>query len=394
MVKIACPGFKASGIESGIKKKCRKDLGLIFSSTPAKAAGIFTQNRIQAAPVTVSRQRIESGEAQAIIVNSGNANCCTGRQGMEDAHQMARLAAEALGLAEDRVLVASTGVIGVTLPMEKIEAAVPSLVSSLDDGGFEDFAQAIMTTDSIPKTVFRRGRIDETVFTVIGVAKGAGMICPNMATLLAFVCTDVDADPDYLGYALYRAAEQSFNRINVDGDTSTNDMVLVLANGASGAVIESPVHKASFQGVLDEVLRELSRMIIKDAEGATKCVEIVVKGATSDDNARAVALTIANSNLVKTAFFGEDANWGRILAAAGRAGVPIEGDRIDIFFDDVRMCSNGRGCGALAESQATLVMKKPEYSVTVDLKAGSGISSILTCDFSVDYVKINADYRS
>jgi glutamate N-acetyltransferase/amino-acid N-acetyltransferase len=215
-----------------------------------------------------------------------------------------------------------------------------------------------------------------------------------MATLLAFVCTDIDVQPDYLGYATYIAAERSFNRVNVDGDTSTNDMVLTLANGMSGAVVENPLHKASFQGVLDYVLKELSKMIVKDAEGATKCVDIQVKGAKTSEDAHLIASTIANSNLVKTAFFGEDANWGRVLAAAGRAGVTLESNRIDVFFNDIQMCRDGRGCGDTAENHATLVMKKPEYTLTVDLNLGSGQASVLTCDFSLDYVKINADYRS
>jgi glutamate N-acetyltransferase/amino-acid N-acetyltransferase len=394
MAKAVCTGFKASGIASGIKKNNQKDLGLIYTQTPAKAAGVFTRNQIQAAPVIVNRKRIQSGEAQAIVVNSGNANCCTGQQGMEDAFEMARLTAFGLGLGEEKTLVASTGVIGVKLPISKIKAALPRLVKALDSEGFENFAHAIMTTDTIAKIVTRHGRINGKEFTVTGVAKGSGMVCPNMATLLAFVCSDIDVQSDYLGYATYIAAERSFNRVNVDGDTSTNDMVLTLANGMSGAVVENSLHKASFQGVLDEVLKELSKMIVQDAEGATKCVDIKVMGAKSDEDAHRVASTIANSNLVKTAFFGEDANWGRILAAAGRAGVTLKSDRIDVFFNDVRMCHNGIGCGDMAENQATQVMKKPEYTVTVDLKLGSGQASMLTCDFSLDYVRINADYRS
>lgn len=394
MEKIFCPGFQATGIEANIKKQGIRDLGLIFSEVPARVGGVFTRNLVQAAPVILDRELIQSGQARAIIVNSGNANCCTGKQGMEDAKAMTRTAAEALRVSSSEVLVASTGVIGVPMPMDRVTGAIPSLVNSLSSDGFSNLALAMMTTDTVPKLVSKQGRINSKTFTVTAVAKGAGMIRPDMATMLCFVCTDIDADPDYLSYALYMACERSFNRITVDGDTSTNDTALILANGLSGVSIENSVHKASFQGVLDDVLLFLARLMAKDGEGATKLVEINVTGALSDKDAHAVAGTIGNSNLVKTAFFGEDANWGRILAAAGRAGVCLDPDRINIFFNDVLMCKNGMGCGPEAERQATIVMKKPEYSIRVDLQIGNGKSTMYTCDFSYDYVKINADYRS
>ena len=394
MEKIFCPGFQAAGVEANIKKQGIRDLGLIFSEVPARVGGVFTRNLVQAAPVILDRELIQSGQARAIIVNSGNANCCTGKQGMEDAKAMTRTAAEALKVSSNEVLVGSTGVIGVPMPMDRVTAAIPSLVKSLSPDGFSNLALAMMTTDTVPKLVSKQGRINSKTFTVTAVAKGAGMIRPDMATMLCFVCTDIDADPDYLSYALYMACERSFNRITVDGDTSTNDTALILANGLSGVSIENSVHKASFQGVLDDVLLFLARLMAKDGEGATKLVEINVTGALSDKDAHAVAGTIGNSNLVKTAFFGEDANWGRILAAAGRAGVCLDPDRINIFFNDVLMCKNGMGCGPEAEKQATIVMKKPEYSIRVDLQIGNGKSTMYTCDFSYDYVKINADYRS
>ncbi len=394
MEKISCPGFQAAGVEANIKKQGIRDLGLIFSERPAKVGGVFTRNLVQAAPVVLDRELIQSGQARAIVVNSGNANCCTGVQGMEDAKTMGQSVANDLGISSDQVLVASTGVIGAPMPMDKVTDAIPELVKSLSPNGFSDLALAMMTTDTVPKLVSKQGKINSNKFTVTAVAKGAGMIHPDMATMLCFVCTDIDADPDYLSYALYMACERSFNRITVDGDTSTNDTALILANGFSGVSIENSIHKASFQGVLDDVLLYLARLMVKDGEGATKLVEINVSGALSDGDAHAVAGTIGNSNLVKTALFGGDANWGRILAAAGRSGVYLEPDRINISFNDVLMYHNGMGCGPEAEKIATIVMKKPEYAIHVDLQIGNGKATMYTCDFSYDYVKINADYRS
>jgi glutamate N-acetyltransferase/amino-acid N-acetyltransferase len=394
MEAILCSGFMAAGVASGLKKRGQKDLGLIFSQVPAKVAGVFTRNRVQAAPVRLDKERIASGTCQAIIANSGNANCCTGEKGVRDARAMAGFAASELGINEDLVLVASTGVIGEPLPLEKIESSVPGLVRALEPEGISEFARAILTTDTVPKTISRQGNLEGKPFTVFGVAKGAGMIRPDMATMLCFVCTDIDADPDLLRDSLYIATQRSFNRISIDGDTSTNDTVLILANGLSGAVITSQDHKDLFQDVLNDVLMRLAEMIVKDGEGASKLVEITVKGAVSDKDAFKVVDAVAHSNLVKTAFFGEDANWGRIIAAAGRANVPIEPDSIDIFFDDVMVVKDSTGCGKAAEAEATKVLKQPEFKIYIDLKMGSGSASILTCDFSVDYVKINADYRS
>ncbi|UCH22536.1 MAG: bifunctional glutamate N-acetyltransferase/amino-acid acetyltransferase ArgJ [Deltaproteobacteria bacterium] len=389
-----CPGFKFSGIASGLKKNGGKDLGLIYSEVPANVAGLFTRNRVQAAPVLFDRQRITSGVCQAVIVNSGNANCCTGDQGIRDAIAMANAAATGLGISENSVLVASTGVIGEQLPVAKIEVAVPDLVASASSKGVTDFAEAIMTTDTKPKVVCRQGHSHGKIFTIIGAAKGAGMIRPDMATLLCFLVSDVQAPSAVMKEMLVAATDKSLNRITVDGDTSTNDTVLLLANGKSDIKIESRDQKATFQRVLDDVMVKLAKLLVKDGEGATKLVEIIVKGAVTDKEARQIADTVAHSNLLKTALFGEDANWGRILAAAGRAGVPIEPDRIDVFFDDVQMVSQGIGCGKSIEIQATAVLKKPEFAITIDLHMGNGRSFVYTCDFSVDYVKINADYRS
>jgi glutamate N-acetyltransferase/amino-acid N-acetyltransferase len=391
---IQCPGFKAAGLAAGLKKNGRKDLGLIFSETPASVAGVFTANRVKAAPVRLDIERLAGGKAQAVIVNSGNANCCVGENGLPAAMAMCRAAASHLGIAENLVLAASTGVIGEPLPVEKIIAAAPRLVKALSTEGFGDLAEAIMTTDTVPKTVSRRAAINGKTVTVAGVAKGAGMIRPDMATMLCFVCTDVEAQPAVLQTCLSRACEKSFNRITVDGDTSTNDTLLLLANGLSGASLTEADAQADFQDMLDDILTALAKMLVRDAEGATKLVEIVVKGAVSDADARRVADTVANSSLVKTALFGEDANWGRILAAAGRSGAELAPERIDVFFDAVCMCKDGQGCGKAVEAQATRVLKTAEFTITLDLKLGSGQAAVWTCDFSIDYVKINADYRS
>ncbi len=251
-----------------------------------------------------------------------------------------------------------------------------------------------MTTDTCPKIILRNGEIGDKPFKIIGIAKGSGMICPNMATMLCFVCTDAVVDREILQKVLLSATHRSFNRITIDGDTSTNDMILIMSNGLAEAKVQNPDQIESFQRVLDEVLVQLARQVVRDGEGATKLVEICVKGALTNEDAKKVAFTVANSNLVKTAFFGEDANWGRILGAAGRADVPIEPEKVDIRFDDILMVENGVGCGDMAEVNATKVLQKPEFIVTIDLKMGNGIDSIFTCDFSVDYVKINADYRS
>ena len=394
MEQKGCPGFQAAGVSCGLKKNGRKDLGLIYSEVPANVAGVFTQNRIQAAPVQLDRQRITRGVCRALIVNSGNANCCTGKQGMRDALQMASFAAAGVGVAEEEVLVSSTGVIGEPLPVEKIKSAMTDLVAALHGEGIHDFAEAIMTTDTVPKVISRRGELDGKVFTVSGVTKGAGMIRPDMATMLCYVMTDIQASPVLLKEMLKTGVDLSLNRITVDGDTSTNDTTLLLANGLSGAEVINDVQKGVFQSVLNDVLISLAKWLIKDGEGATKLVEIVVTGAESDQDARRIADTVAHSNLFKTALFGEDANWGRILAAAGRAGVALDPEKMDVRFGPVLMVQDGLGCGKTAEAEATKILKQSEFDITIDLKSGKGHAAVFTCDFSVDYVKINADYRS
>jgi len=387
-------GFQAAGVAAGLKKNGKKDLGLILSTVAAASAGVFTRNRIQAAPVVLDRKRIESGTGRAIVVNSGNANCCTGEQGMRNAMAMTKAVADGLDLPVEQVLVASTGVIGEQLPIQKIKTAVPTLLGALKPQGLSDLAEAIMTTDTVSKVVAVTGQLDGKEFHLAAVAKGAGMIRPDMATMLCFVISDVELPAAVMQTMLKAAVDRSFNRITVDGDMSTNDTVIFMANGASGVAAETRKARQVVQSMLDDALLQLARLCVKDGEGATKLVEVRVNGAACDPDARRVADTVANSSLVKTALFGQDANWGRILAAAGRAGVPIDPARVDIYFDKVMMVKDGLGRGKPVEAQATAVLKKPEFVITIDLKMARGSASVLTCDFSIDYVKINADYRS
>lgn len=380
---------------AGIKKNGRSDLGWIVADAPASVAGVFTRNRVQAAPVLLDRDRIRSGLCRAVIVNSGNANCCTGQEGLHGAERMARAAARVLGAPEEQVLVASTGVIGEPLPVERIEAAVPALLRALRPDGLGDFAEAIMTTDRVPKGLSRQLALGGKAVTLTGVVKGAGMIRPDVATMLCFLVTDLKAGPGLLREMLKAAAEKTFNRITVDGDTSTNDTILLMASGLSGADADAdPAVRNGFQAALEETMLALAKWVVKDAEGSNKLVAVEVRGAPSDPDALRVAETIAHSPLVKTALFGEDANWGRILAAAGRAGVRLDPERVAVFIGPVQMVRGGMGCGKGAEAEATQVLKGDEFSVTVDLGLGAGQATVFTCDFSIDYVKINADYRS
>jgi len=389
-----CPGFVLGAVAAGIKKNGEPDLALIYSERPSAAAAVFTRNRVQAAPVVLDRQRIEGGQAQAVIVNSGNANCCTGLQGMQDARTMAAATAAELGIDESLVLVSSTGVIGEPLPVGKIIKALPALKKQTRSDGVMDFARAIMTTDTVPKALSRRVATEAGVFTLTGIAKGAGMIRPDLATMLCYLLTDVQASSAGLKQLLASACDRSFNRISIDGDTSTNDTVLIMANGRSGIDIGDRAHLKRFRKALDGVTMDLAKWLVRDGEGVTKLVNIVIRGAASDADAVRLADTVAHSNLVKTALFGEDANWGRIIAAAGRAGVPMNPDRVDIYFDAVKMVAGGIGCGPAAEARAARVLQRDEVTITVDIHMGSGSAEMVTCDFSLDYVRINAEYRT
>ncbi len=396
--KTKMKGFKFAGICAGIKKNRSMDLGLIYSEKPACAAALFTQNQVVAAPVILGRKTMEKGMLQAILVNSGNANCFTGAQGIAHAEQCVELVAKALKIDPEHVLVSSTGVIGAPLPMDKIEAKIPEAVRSLDSCTIVDFAGAILTTDTCTKMVSRNGKIntsgDEKSFTIMGVAKGSGMIRPDMATMLSYIFTDADISSSLLKQALTHAASRSFNRITVDGDTSTNDTLVCMANGAGQAVIDNDESFGVFQAALDEVCYELAKKIVKDGEGATKVAGITVKGALTSKDAFKAAEAIAHSPLVKTALYGQDPNWGRITAAAGRSGVTVDQDKMDLYFDDVLLVQNGQWQGEDVEKKAADIMKQNEISIVLDLNLGDGQDQFLFCDFSENYVKINADYRS
>lgn len=391
-------GFSFSAVEAGIRYKNRLDLGLIFSQKPCVTAGVFTTSQVQAAPVVIDMKRLEgSGRSQAILVNSGCANACTGKEGMEAAVATSRLLSARLGIDDDFVQLSSTGVIGEQLNVGAFENNIDSLVEGLDPSKFDDVAKSIMTTDTVDKIASAKVIVGDKEISIAGMAKGSGMIMPNMATMLAFVVTDADITRDQLQKILGEVTNTTFNRITVDGDTSTNDMVLVMANGAAdNPVLDSDNQKGlgEFKKGLTVVLKDLALQIVADGEGATKTITIGVKGASSDDDAEQIARTVANSNLVKTAFFGEDANWGRILAAMGRAGVVFDPDKVSLAFGDVAMVENGLGLGAAAEEKATDVLKEKRFSVSIDLHNGPGEAEMYTCDFSLDYVKINADYRS
>ncbi len=390
-------GFKYAAVAAGIRKKNRLDLGLIFSEKPAVAAGAFTANRVKAAPVLLGMERIVHGKAQAILANSGVANACTGKNGMQAVHTCSNLAARALNIDESLVQIASTGVIGEQLPVEKIAAAMDELVAGLSPLACGEVARAIMTTDTVPKTAERTCAIGGAEVKLFGMAKGAGMIMPDMATMLCFVMTDADIAADILQHHLSGAVMQSFNRITVDGDTSTNDTVLVLANCASGNPRINALDTGEsniFKTALADLLKDLALQIVTDGEGATKVVSIKVIHAANEKDAEQAARTIANSSLVKTAFFGEDANWGRIIAALGRSGAAFEQDSVDIAFDDVLLVQDGLTLGPAAEAKATDILKQKAFTVTVDLKMGQAEGEIYTSDLSLDYIKINADYRS
>ncbi len=388
-------GFKFSGIAAGIKPEGKKDLALISGDGTLTVAGVFTTCKVEAAPVTLDKERVKSGQTRAVIVNSGNANACTGDEGLADAKEMARLTAESLGTGEEDVLVSSTGVIGQRLPMERFSEGIPSLVAALDSDGLKDAVEAIMTTDAFPKSASVTRELGGKSVTVTGIAKGAGMIAPNMATMLAYLMTDADVEPKVLQHALKVTVDESFNCITVDGDMSTNDTLLALASGASGVKIDEGTHEhLVFLKMLKEVAVDLAKMIASDGEGATKLVEITVRGAETDSEAKRAALKIANSPLVKTAFYGEDANWGRIAAAVGGAGITLDEKRLDIWFDDVKIVEGGLFTGEKAEAEATEAMKKKEVRLTVELNLGTCDATIWTCDLTHDYIRINAEYRS
>jgi glutamate N-acetyltransferase/amino-acid N-acetyltransferase len=401
-------GFDAGAAAAGIKKNGNADVALIATRLPARAAAVFTTNAFPAAPVNYDRQLLAFNPDQiyGVFINAGCANACTGLPGEVNARLTAEEVAVHLGAPDHTIFVMSTGVIGVQLPMEKINAAVPRVVDALAPDGWAAAAAAIMTTDTRPKLVTRSGEIDGKRVTLTGIAKGAGMIHPNMATMLSVIATDAAISQPLLQRALAGVNELSYNRISVDGDTSTNDTVLVLANGAAGndeiTSAAAPAY-AIFYGLLQAVATELAQAIVRDGEGVTRFVTVTINGAVSDAEAHAAANTVATSPLVKTAFFGGDANWGRILAAVGRSGSRVEPDMCRLFIDGGQ--APGQRLGELqlvaggtpldyAEPDAARIFAQPEIDVRVELGLGVGSATVWTTDLSYDYVKINGDYRS
>lgn len=392
----AATGFHAGGTASGIKKNGAPDLAMIFSERPAVAAGVFTTNIVQAAPVLLSKSYLtQEPFMRAVIINSGNANACTGIAGYNAAVAMTEAAGRMIGTRAEEVLVASTGVIGAPLPVEKIAETLAKKPDFLSEKSGKEAARAIMTTDTFPKEAAVRLVMDGVIVHVGGMAKGSGMIHPQMATMLGFITTDLAIDRPLLQQALQRAAQLTFNRITVDGDTSTNDCLLALANGAAGnrPVTTSGAAYEVFLEALVHVCRELARMIVRDGEGATKFVTINVRGARTEQEAEKIAKSIAGSNLVKTAIFGEDANWGRILAAVGYAGVPFDPGRVEISLGALPVCRGGMGL-CFDEKEAKAILQAKEITIEVRLGEGVETATVWTCDLSYDYVKINGSYRT
>jgi glutamate N-acetyltransferase/amino-acid N-acetyltransferase len=390
------PGFQFSATAAAIKKPGVLDLALMVADTPAAAAGVFTRNRVKAAPVVITQARLRQGSAQAILVNAGNANACNGPRGLEAARSTSRAAAKLLQIPERLVLPSSTGVIGAPLPGDRIIQALPDLVTGLNPDGLGEAARAIMTTDTRPKASLVKGKIDGKEFTLAGIAKGSGMIHPDMATLLVFIFTDAAAAPQVLKTLLRQALPHSFNRITVDGDTSTNDTILLLAGGRAGnAVITGAGAPMSALGAaVTQVMGELARQVVADGEGARHVYRIEVLGAASPAEAKNAAMTVALSPLVKTAMAGEDVNWGRIMAALGRAGARFDPERVNIAFGGHPVVQNGRGLGPKAEAAAQQEIKSGAFTVTIHLNQGGFADYYETCDLTEDYIRINADYRS
>lgn len=387
-------GFLASGIHAGIKASPHLDLALILSECEGPIAGVFTKSTLPAAPVILDKKKLKARIGQAIIINSGNANACTGAQGLLDAHAMSAATAQVLGISPQVVFVGSTGIIGHPLPMERIRSAIPALVHQACKNGHIQAAQAIMTTDTGYKEAAVQFPLGKHLVHIGGMAKGSGMIHPDMATMLAYLTTDTAIEPQALQQSLHLAVQQSFNCISVDGDTSTNDTVLLLANGMAGNPVLRKDTKAmtQFQEALNSICRILALKICRDGEGLTKVVLVQVHGAQSNLAAKKVARTIVTSPLVKTAFFGEDPNWGRIMAAIGRAEVPLHPKSIDLFFNHVPVVKNGVGLGSNFISRAKRVMQRSEFTISVNLGKGPGSYQFWTTDLSYDYVKINTAY--
>lgn len=387
-------GFFFSTVEAAIKTPGRKDLALIYSEVEANIAGTFTTNRIKAAPVKIDIKKIRSGRGQAIIINSGNANACTGKKGMEDATLMTKLVADGLNIKPSLVYVCSTGVIGVPMPMERIRPKISELIDNLGRSSIEDIAGAIMTTDTFLKIIKKKIKIDDKIGKIVGICKGAGMIWPNMATMLCFIMTDIAVEQKILDRTFKDAVKKSFNRITVDGDRSTNDTAIVMANGMLGnpLITERAGSYKAFKNTLCEVTSELSRLIVKDGEGATKFIEIEVRGARSEADAERAAFAVANSNLVKTAIYGGDANWGRIMAALGYSRSAIKEEKTDIYIGKLKVVNEGVTIGK--DREVNEILKGEEIKIIIDLNLGRSSATVRTCDLTEEYIRINKGYTT
>lgn len=389
-------GFKATGICANIRKKEKLDLGVIYSDVPASCAAVYTLNTFSAAPIKITKESIaKEHKLQAVICNSGNANACTGEQGLADAHKMKTETAKQLSIPNEYVAVASTGVIGELMPMDKILAGIKQLEPTASIEGGEQFSTAILTTDLVKKTTCYQTEIDNKTITIAGAAKGSGMIKPNMATMLGFITTDAAIESDILQSALSEITNKTFNRITVDGDTSTNDMVIVIANGLAENESLSPSHPdwELFYIALRQTCEDLAKEIAKDGEGATKLVEVQVEGALNEEDAGIIAKTIVGSSLVKTAVHGADANWGRIICAVGYSGVVVNPDIVDVFIGNIQMLKNSQPI-PFSEDEALNYLKGTEIVIKVNLHMGEATGKAWGCDLSYDYVRINASYRS
>jgi glutamate N-acetyltransferase/amino-acid N-acetyltransferase len=395
-------GFRFAAVKAGLKASGRTDFAVIVADEPASAAAMFTANRVTAAPLEVDKAHLQAtgGRVRVVAINAGNANCAAGQAGLEAAHATCRASAMEFGCEPEEVFPSSTGVIGVPLPAEKLVAALPEIKANLgaESEHFQQVAQAILTTDLVEKTAFAQVTVEGKLVRIAAVGKGSGMIHPRLvpaaphATMLVYILTDAEIEPAVLQAMLNDAVEVSFNRISVDGDTSTNDTVLLLASGASGAPIEAG--NEAFQAALTQVATSLARQIVADGEGVTHVVELRIGGAVSDAEAVTVAKAIAHSPLVKTAWAGSDPNWGRLMAAIGNSGAAIDPERIDIWFGDLRICRDGGRAAELDVVAAHAYLKEPEFSITIDLHQGEGSCVFWTTDLTAEYVRINADYST
>lgn len=384
-------GFLAGAVQADIKDPERLDLAILCSQEPCMAAGVFTTNAIKAAPVVLSRKHLQDKKAQAMVVNSGCANACTGAAGLADAEEMASLVAKGIGISPTDVLVASTGVIGMPLPMERIRAGIDKIVL-IEDGGHE-LAQAMMTTDTFAKEIAVSVETEPKGFTIGGVAKGAGMIHPNMATMLCFLTTDAAVETNFLQSALSKMVDASFNMVTVDGDTSPSDMVVILANGLAGNKPINERNGQAFQQALDEVCLYLARCVARDGEGATKLIEVFIEGALNEAEARLAARTIASSALVKAAIYGNDPNWGRVVAALGRSGVKVIETKLDVYLNDVCVMEQGH-LTPFDKQRLSASLASKEVSIRVNLNLGKGKATAWGCDLSEEYVTINSAYTT